>query len=201
MYQRYGKRVIDIFLCTCGLIVCCIPMLIIALAIKLDSKGPVIYKQERLGKDKKNFTILKFRTMYNHVYEMSDTVVRSDDIRITRVGSVLRRRSLDELPQMINIIYGNMSIIGPRPILPIEFEEYKNEELYNKRFKVLPGMFCTVDVKHRNASRDLQFRMDARYVERISLWLDIKTFLAVIIPVIQGKNVYRDEISSDTYNK
>ena len=119
MYKQFGKRVIGIFLSICGLVVCCIPMLIITVLIKLDSKGPALFKQERLGKNQKPFIVYKFRTMCNHAYEMGGVATRSDDARITKVGSVLRRTSLDELPQMFNIIKGDMAIIGPRPILPI----------------------------------------------------------------------------------
>lgn len=195
MYKEVGKRAIGVFLSVCGLIVCCIPMLIIAVLIKLDSKGPVLFKQERLGKNQEIFTVYKFRTMCDHAYEMGGVATRSDDARITKVGSVLRRTSLDELPQMFNILKGDMAIIGPRPILPEEFEDYKENELYCKRYDVLPGMFCTVDVKYRSSSdRDLQFKMDARYVERMSFMLDIVTFFSVIAPVVQGKNVYREEV-------
>ena len=195
MYKEVGKRAIGVFLSVCGLIVCCIPMLIIAVLIKLDSKGPVLFKQERLGKNQEIFTVYKFRTMCDHAYEMGGVATRSDDARITKVGAVLRRTSLDELPQMFNILKGDMAIIGPRPILPEEFEDYKDNELYCKRYDVLPGMFCTVDVKYRSSSdRDLQFKMDARYVERMSFMLDIVTFFSVIAPVVLGKNVYREEV-------
>lgn len=195
MYKEVGKRAIGVFLSVCGLIVCCIPMFIIAVLIKLDSKGPVLFKQERLGKNQEIFTVYKFRTMCDHAYEMGGVATRSDDSRITKVGAVLRRTSLDELPQMFNILKGDMAIIGPRPILPEEFEDYKDNELYCKRYDVLPGMFCTVDVKYRSSSdRDLQFKMDARYVERMSFMLDIVTFFSVIAPVVQGKNVYREEV-------
>lgn len=195
MYKEVGKRAIGVFLSVCGLIVCCIPMLIIAVLINLDSKGPVLFKQERLGKNQEIFTVYKFRTMCDHAYEMGGVATRSDDARITKVGAVLRRTSLDELPQMFNILKGDMAIIGPRPILPEEFEDYKDNELYCKRYDVLPGMFCTVDVKYRSSSdRDLQFKMDARYVERMSFMLDIVTFFSVIAPVVQGKNVYREEV-------
>lgn len=196
MYRKIVKRCIDVFLCVCGLIVCCIPMLIISVAIKLDSKGPVIFKQERLGKDQKVFTVLKFRTMCNHAYEMGGVATRSDDARITKVGSFLRRTSLDELPQMINIIRGDMAIIGPRPILPVEFEEYKNNKRYCRRYDALPGMFCTVDVVNRAAGREQQFRMDAKYVDRMSFRLDLITFIRVIAPVVQGKNVYHEEVGN-----
>lgn len=198
MYKKYGKRVIDILLSVGGLIVCAIPMLIIAVLIKLDSKGPVLFKQRRLGKNQKEFTVYKFRTMCDHAYEMGGIVTRSDDTRITKIGTILRRTSLDELPQMFNIFNGTMAIIGPRPILKVEFEDYRNNKRYCRRFDALPGMFCTVDIKYRSSSeRSLQFEMDADYVDKISFKLDVKTFFAIIIPVIAGKNVYKEEITKD----
>jgi O-antigen biosynthesis protein WbqP len=197
MYRKKGKRVIGVFLSICGLAVCAIPMLVIAIAIKIDSKGPVLFKQIRLGKNQKTFTVYKFRTMCNHAYEIGGIATRSDDTRITKVGAVLRRTSLDELPQMINIIRGEMAIIGPRPIMPVEFEEYKNNERYCRRYDALPGMFCTVDIEYRSSSdRDLQFNMDADYVDNVSFGLDVSTFFKIIIPVVKGKNVYKEEIKS-----
>lgn len=195
MYRSFGKRLIGIFLSVCGLLVCGIPMLVIAILIKLDSEGPSLFKQVRLGKNQKEFTIYKFRTMCNHAYEMGGVATRSDDYRITKIGAVLRRTSLDELPQMLNIIFGDMAIIGPRPILPVEFDDYKSNPRYCRRYDALPGMFCTVDIEYRSSSdRDLQFTMDADYVDQMSLALDIKTFFGVITPVVSGKNVYREEV-------
>ena len=196
MYRSFGKRFIGVFLSLCGLIVCGLPMLIIAILIKIDSEGPALFKQVRLGKGQKEFTIYKFRTMCNHAYELGGVATSSDDYRITKVGAVLRRTSLDELPQMFNIILGDMAIIGPRPILPIEFEEYKDNPRYCRRYDALPGMFCTVDIEYRASSdRDLQFTMDADYVDQMSLSLDIRTFLSVISPVVNGKNVYKNEVN------
>lgn len=195
MYRLFGKRIMGVLLSLLGLIVCCIPMLIIAIVIKLTSKGPAIFKQERLGKNQKVFTVYKFRTMVNHAYEMGGVATRSDDARITKVGAFLRRASLDELPQMVNILKGDMAIIGPRPILPVEFEPYKANKRYCRRYDILPGMFCTVDVDYRSSSdRNLQFTMDADYADQMSFKLDIKTFFQVIEPVVKGKNVYREEI-------
>ena len=195
MYRLFGKRAIGIFLSLCGLIVCCIPMIIITTAIKLTSKGPAIFKQERLGKNQKIFTVYKFRTMVNHAYELGGVATRSDDARITKVGAFLRRTSLDELPQMINILKGDMAIIGPRPILPVEFEPYRENKRYCRRYDIFPGMFCTVDVDYRSSSdRDLQFTMDADYADQMSLKLDVKTFFSIIAPVVTGKNVYKEEI-------
>lgn len=197
MYRLVGKRIIDTVLSIIGLIICCIPMAIIAVLIHFDSEGPILFKQDRLGKNQKVFTVYKFRTMCNHAYEIGGVATRSDDARITKVGNILRRTSLDELPQMFNIIKGEMAIIGPRPILPIEFEEYKSNEKYARRYDALPGMFCTVDIDYRSSSdRDLQFTMDADYVNNMSLFLDIKTFLSIIAPVLSGKNVYHEEVGN-----
>ena len=177
MYRHFFKRLIDTCLALCGLVVCCVPMVIIAIAIKLDSKGPVLFKQVRLGK----------------AYEMGGIATSASDSRITKVGAFLRRTSLDELPQMFNILNGTMAIIGPRPILDWEFEEYKDNQRFCKRYDALPGMFCTVDLWNRAALREDQFEMDAEYVDKMSFALDLKTFFGVIAPVLKGSHVYRDE--------
>lgn len=194
MYRRFFKRFLDTLLASCGLIVCAIPMGIIAIAIKKDSKGPVLFCQKRLGKGMKLITVYKFRTMCDHAYEIGGIANSSSDPRITKVGAFLRRTSLDELPQMFNILNGTMSIIGPRPILDWEFEPYKNKSNYIHRYDVKPGMFCTVDLDYRaSADRDTQFRMDSDYVENISFPLDVKTFFGIISTVALGKNVYKNE--------
>ena len=194
MYRHFFKRLIDTCLALCGLVVCCVPMVIIAIAIKLDSKGPVLFKQVRLGKGMKPITVFKFRTMCDHAYEMGGIATSASDSRITKVGSFLRRTSLDELPQMFNILNGTMAIIGPRPILDWEFEPYKDKNpRYIKRYDVRQGMFCTVDVVDRAALRDMQFEMDADYAENVSFALDFKTFFGIFAPVLTGKGVYKDE--------
>lgn len=193
MYRHFFKRLIDSILAICGLVVCCIPMVIIAICIKLDSKGPVLFKQVRLGKGMKPIKVFKFRTMCNHAYEMGGIATSASDSRITKVGAFLRRTSLDELPQMFNILNGTMAIIGPRPILDWEWEEYSNNKRFARRYDALPGMFCTVDVWNRAALREDQFEMDAAYVDKLSLGLDVKTFFGVIAPVVTGAHVYRDE--------
>ena len=193
MYRHFFKRLIDTCLALCGLVVCCVPMVIIAIAIKFDSKGPVLFKQVRLGKGMKPITVFKFRTMCDHAYEMGGIATSASDSRITKVGAFLRRTSLDELPQMFNILNGTMAIIGPRPILDWEFEEYKDNKRFCKRYDALPGMFCTVDLWNRAALREDQFEMDAEYVDKMSFALDLKTFFGVIAPVLKGSHVYRDE--------
>lgn len=194
MYKKFFKRAFDTIIASCGLIICAIPMGIIAIAIKIDSKGPVFFRQVRLGKGMKPITVYKFRSMCNRAYEIGGIANCSSDPRITKVGAFLRRTSLDELPQMFNILNGTMSIIGPRPILDWEFEPYKDKFNYIRRYDVKPGMFCTVDLDLRaTADRDTQFTMDADYVQNLSLLLDTKTFFGIISTVVLGKNVYKVE--------
>lgn len=193
MYRHLFKRFIGCTLSVLGLIVAGIPMLVIAIAIKLDSKGPALFKQKRLGKGQKEFTVYKFRTMCQRAFEKGGVATSESDSRITKVGAFLRRTSLDELPQMFNILNGTMAIIGPRPILDFEFEPFKDNARFCRRYDVLPGMFCTVDVINRAAYREEQMEYDAQYVENLSFALDVKTFFGVIAPVLTGRGVYKDE--------
>lgn len=194
MYRHFIKVLIDIILSVIGLIVCCVPMLIIAIIIKCESKGPALFKQKRLGKNQNVFTVYKFRTMCDHAFEKGGVASSESDSRITKVGKFLRKTSLDEIPQMINIIKGEMAIIGPRPILPFEFEEYKDNARYAHRYDAKPGMFCTVDIDLRaTATREQQFEMDADYVDKMSFCLDFKVFFGIIKTVVLGKNVYKEQ--------
>ena len=198
MYRKYIKRFLDVSLSLVGLIVFFIPMIIISILIKIDSKGSTFFKQKRLGKNEKIFTVMKFRTMCENAYEMGGIVTRSDDKRITKIGSFLRRTSLDELPQMLNILKGEMSIIGPRPILDWEFDDFRGKKEYDLRHSVVPGLFCSVDIDYRaSAERELQFEMDVDYVKNITFITDFKIFCGVIKTVFSGKNVYREEIKEN----
>ena len=199
-YRFFAKRFCEIIGSLILLLLLWLLMLIIAIVVKCDSKGPALFKQKRLGKNRKQFTILKFRTMCNHAYEKGGVASSEEDSRITKVGKFLRKTSLDELPQLINIFLGQMSVIGPRPVLDWEYEEFAKEE-YEPRFKVRPGMFCTVDVNYRAAApRELQFQMDAEYAKKMSLGLDTKTFFGVIKTVLLGKNVYKEENKNNGNN-
>ncbi len=140
MYRHFFKRLVDTTLAICGLVVCGIPMIVIAIWIKYDSKGPALFKQVRLGKGQKPFTCYKFRTMCQSAFEKGGIANSESDSRITKVGAFLRRTSLDELPQMFNIINGTMAIIGPRPILDFEFEPYKENARYCYRYDAKQGI-------------------------------------------------------------
>lgn len=195
MYRHFFKAIIDSFLSICGIIVLAIPMIIIAIAIKIESKGPALFKQKRLGKNKKEFTVYKFRTMCDHAFEKGGVASSESDNRITKVGKFLRKTSLDEFPQMFNILKGEMAIIGPRPILDFEFEEYTGNARYAHRYDAKPGMFCTVDLDLRaTATREQQFEMDAEYVDKMSFGLDCKVFFGIIKTVVTGKNVYKEQV-------
>lgn len=194
MYRHFIKVFVDVALSVLGLVILAVPMLVIAIVIRCDSKGPALFKQKRLGEAQKEFTIYKFRTMCDHAFEKGGVASSEHDMRITRVGKILRRISLDELPQMLNIIKGEMAIIGPRPILPFEFDEYKDNARYAHRYDAKPGMFCTVDIDLRaTATREQQFEMDAEYVDNMCLGLDFRVFFGIIKAVVLGKNVYKEQ--------
>ncbi|MBQ7276503.1 MAG: sugar transferase [Bacilli bacterium] len=197
MYKHFFKRLIDFVLSFIALSILLLPMIAIGIIIKCDSKGPAIFKQKRIGKNKKIFTIFKFRTMCNHAYEKGGIASSENDSRITKVGKFLRKTSIDEFPQLINILLGQMAIIGPRPILDWEYNEYAKDE-YESRFDVRPGMFCTVDLDYRaTASRDIQFKMDSEYAQNVKFSIDFKTFFGIVKTVITGKNVYKEEGKGD----
>lgn len=193
LYKFCWKRNIDILIVIFSLILFLPMMALISIALLLEGAGPILFTQIRLGKDQKKFVIYKFSTMVTTGNQSRKRVTNGKDPRITKVGGFLRRSSLDELPQLINILKGDMSIIGPRPVLEEDWIPYQNRPGYEKRFTVRPGLCCTVDMKHRaRASRKKQFVMDVRYVERLSLCLDLKVFAITLINVLLQKNIYSD---------
>lgn len=173
----FFKRIIDILGASVLIIILSPILLVISLAIKLDSKGEIVFKQRRLGRYGKQFWIYKFRTMCVGAENMGDgQYCKQGDSRVTRVGKVLRKTSLDELMQLFNILKGDMSFIGPRPPLtyhPWSIDEYTPEQM--KRFDVRPGITGLAQIsgrKHLEWPKRIEY--DVRYVENISLWLDIK---------------------------
>jgi exopolysaccharide biosynthesis polyprenyl glycosylphosphotransferase len=192
--RRAIKRVFDLIVASITLIICALPMLIIALAIKRDSRGPIIFKQQRVGESSKLFWMLKFRTMIDDADDQLQNVIQKqadgqsifkhkDDPRVTRVGHRLRQFSLDELPQLFNVIKGEMSLVGPRPELPWLMAEYAPWQL--KRFNVPQGMTGWWQVNGRSDKPTLaKTRDDLYYIQNYSLLLDIiilwKTIGAVL---------------------
>lgn len=154
-----------------------------AIAIRLDSSGPALFRQERVGKDGAPFTVFKFRTMVNE-----PNPIVPDASRITRVGNVLRRFSLDELPQLINVANGTMSIVGPRPTLRYQVDRYT--DFQRRRLEVRPGLTGLAQVNGRNAlSWDRRIELDVEYVERQSLLLDLQIIARTIKTVLSGEGI------------
>lgn len=187
------KRILDFILSLIALIILLPVFLIIGLAIKLDSKGPIFFKQERLGKDGEVFLIYKFRTMIDNAEKVGSGIYTSKtDPRITKVGAFLRRTSLDELPQLINVLKGEMSIVGPRPPVPYHPHRYENyPERQKQRFTVLPGITGYAQVNGRNnLTWDERIEYDIEYVENYSLLLDLKIIFKTIGYVFSSKSIY-----------
>lgn len=186
MYNRVIKRIIDIIIALLVLIVGAIPMLIVALLIKIESPGPVLFKQDRLGLGGKVFKIIKFRSMcVNAEHTGSGVYSGKGDSRVTKVGRVIRATSIDELPQFINVLKGEMSLIGPRPPLtyhPWPIEEYTKEQL--RMFDVRPGLTGWAQV---NGRKDVEWHkrieLNVWYVDHVSFGLDFKIFFMTIFKI------------------
>jgi len=181
------KRIMDVFFSAILLILGAIPLLIVALVVKLESPGPALFKQERLGMDGKVFRIYKFRSMVVGAEKQGSGVYSGkNDARVTKVGKIIRATSIDELPQLINILKGEMSFIGPRPALtyhPWPFEEYTDEQ--KKMFAVRPGMTGWAQVNGRKKVEwSRRIEMNVWYVENMSFLLDLQIFYKTIFKVI-----------------
>ena len=211
MYKKFLKRFVDIVASIFGLILCAIPMLIVAIAIKIESKGPVIFKQERVGKNGKVFWMYKFRSMCVGAEQQEGGVYcTKGDKRVTKVGKFIRATSLDEIPQFINILRGDMSLIGPRPVLtyyPYELHEYTEAQL--KRFEVRPGVTGWAAVHGRKTNTvEARFAYDNYYVDHLSLWLDIKIIFMTIKAILTNEGnedngsseVKKEAVSTETSN-
>lgn len=177
MYAKFFKRFLDIVLSACALIVLAIPMLIIAAKVRKELGSPVIFKQARIGKDDKEFKLLKFRSMTEARDE--NGIYLPDSERITPFGRFIRTTSIDELPSLINILKGEMSIIGPRP-LPVRYlSRYTPEQ--RRRHEVRPGLSNVSVINGRNAqSWESQFELDVWYVDHVSFMVDVKSIFQTI---------------------
>ncbi|MBO0733179.1 MAG: sugar transferase [Methylocapsa sp.] len=203
-FQQSAKRLLDIAVSSAGIVLLSPVLLVLWLAVRLDSPGPAIFRQQRVGKGEKLFTCLKFRTLY---YNASDEVHRqavkrlwagerlsddpnvpyklTNDARITRVGRWLRCTSLDELPQLLNVLRGDMSIVGPRPAIPYELEYFK--EWHHERHKVKPGITGIWQTSGRNRLNfEQMYELDIYYVRTWSVWEDVKLIGRTIPIVVRG---------------
>lgn len=189
MYLKI-KRVIDVICAFLGLIILSPLLILIVLAIKIDSKGPILFKQKRVGMHKRHFNILKFRTMrIDSPGETPTHLLENPEQWITRVGKILRKTSLDELPQILNILKGDMSVIGPRPALWNQYDLIEQRDLYNAN-DVPPGITGWAQINGRDSiSIENKAKLDGYYVEKIGCMMDLKCFIGTIFSVVKGEGV------------
>lgn len=199
-WQGVAKRVLDVTVAAALLVLTAPLLLLIALAVKLDSPGPVIFRQRRVGKNGREFTFYKFRGMVAdaearlhevaHLNEVDGPIFKSRrDPRVTRVGRVLRRTSLDELPQLWNVLRGDMSLVGPRPPLPAEVAKY--EPWQRDRLLAPGGITGLWQVSGRNLlGFEDMVRLDLEYITRWSLWLDLRILLRTMLVVLTARGAY-----------
>lgn len=198
VYRNFGKRFIDFVGSIIGLLLCAPLFLLISIWIKATSKGPVFFKQKRIGKDKKYFEILKFRTMYADTPKDVPTHLLQDPARlITPCGKILRKTSLDELPQLINILKGEMSIIGPRPALWNQEDLIQQRDLYGAN-ALVPGLTGWAQVNGRDELPiPIKAKYDGEYAANLSFWLDIKIFFKTLGSAFFGKGVVEGEVKQN----
>ena len=196
----FFKRVFDLVMASLGLIILSPVFLVVSIAIRAEDGGKAIYKQTRLTKGGKEFTMYKFRSMCVDAESKLDSLMDrnemtgpafkiADDPRITKVGKFIRKTSIDELPQLLNILKGEMSIVGPRPPLPREVAQYSDWDW--GRLAVKPGLTCYWQVSGRSdVSFDEWMRLDLKYVEEQGLWTDLKILFKTVAVVLRGDGAY-----------
>lgn len=190
LYKDGLKRIIDFLLSLIGIIVLSPILLLLCLAIKLDSKGPIIFKQKRIGKNKTHFHIYKFRTMkVDTPKEMPTHLLENPDLYITKVGKFLRKTSLDELPQLFNIIKGDMAVIGPRPALWNQYDLIEERDKYGAN-DIRPGLTGLAQINGRDELEiNKKAALDGIYTEKISFKVDLKCFYGTIVSVLKSDGV------------
>jgi undecaprenyl phosphate N,N'-diacetylbacillosamine 1-phosphate transferase len=198
--NKFPKRAFDIVFSLPVTILLSPVFVVIAIAIKLNSKGPVVFKQKRVGKNGEPFTFYKFRTMKTDVAPFGPSPKAADDLRLTKVGKILREYSLDELPQLFNVLKGDMSIIGPRPLYVSQIAEWTEKQ--KKRLLVKPGLTGLAQISGRGElTREEKLELDVKYVETAGFWLDLKIILATVTQVFGQKNIYEKKYSQAEYTR
>jgi O-antigen biosynthesis protein WbqP len=190
IYKTYVKRVIDFILSVVGLIVLSPVFLLLIICIKLDAKGPILFKQRRIGKDKSEFYILKFRTMKIDTPKDTPThLLKNPESYITRVGKIMRKTSLDELPQIINIFKGEMSIIGPRPCLWNQYDLITERDKYGAN-DIYPGLTGWAQINGRDELPiEFKAKLDGEYINKLSFAFDVRCFFGTIVSILKRDGV------------
>lgn len=202
MYKRYVKRMIDIILSVAGIVVLAIPMLVVALIVKLDSPGPVFFKQKRVGIHQTHFYILKFRSMSTKApADMPTHMLTNPDAYLTRWQKFIRKSSIDELPQLFNILAGTMSVVGPRPALWNQYDLIEERERYGAN-DVRPGLTGWAQINGRDELPvEVKARFDGEYVERMSFLFDCRCFFATIGKVLKREGVVEGAAEKEKVEK
>ncbi len=190
MYEKYIKRGSGFFLSLIGIIILSPILLMICLAIKIDSKGPIIFKQKRVGKNKKYFNIYKFRTMKSETpKEMPTHLLNNPDAFITKVGKFLRKTSLDELPQLFNILKGDMAVIGPRPALWNQYDLIAERDKYGVN-EAQPGLTGLAQISGRDELEiPVKAQIDGKYTSNVSFMMDLKCFVGTILSIVKSDGI------------
>lgn len=203
MYRRFGKRLIDIILGICALPFVILVVIVFGPIIYFTDKGPIFYNADRLGKDGKTYKMYKLRSMKVNAPDIRNadgsTFNGDDDPRVTKVGRFMRKTSLDEFPQFLNVLVGDMSIIGPRPtVSKKEINVTEMDEIKRKHYSVRPGITGYSQAYYRNSiSQEEKYINDAFYADNVSLILDVKIFIKTVMSVLKRENIYvsRDSTS------
>lgn len=203
MYKHFFKRILDIFVGIVGLLFLIPIFIIVAPIIHFTDGGPVFYNAQRVGKNGKLFKMYKFRSMYVNSPDLRNsdgsTYNGEDDPRVTKVGRFMRKTSIDEFPQFLNVLIGTMSVIGPRPDPPDDLDIYTEEQKF--KLTVKPGITGYNQAYFRNSiPQDEKFANDVFYARKVSFWFDIKIFFKTLVSVIKRDNVYSEVSISDKEN-
>ena len=193
MYSRYIKRILDIIICIIGIPIVMLLVFLFGLLIKLEDRGPIFYKAERIGKNSDLYKMYKFRTMKVNApilfNEDGSTYNSKNDSRVTRIGKFMRETSIDETPQIFNVLKGEMSLIGPRASLASALDTYQDDEF--DKMKVKPGITGYTQAYYRNGLSNREKRLkDAWYANNVSFWLDVKIFFRTILTVVKREGLY-----------
>lgn len=194
MIYQAVKRPVDFLLALLGLLLLLPGMAALALAVRLSSPGPAVFRQDRIGKNGKPFTFYKFRTMRTDADPYGFSPKDEADPRVTRIGRFLRKYSLDELPQLLNVLKGDMALIGPRPLLPWQYAQWNDHQ--KRRCDVKPGLTGWAQVRGRGSlTHEDKIELDIWYVDHVSPWLDLKILAMTFAKVLRGEDTLERQYS------